>query len=1836
MAVKPFNSIEGFSVGGDGNIVVYANLDIVGNTITADGNLVGNGLVVNGISNLNDIGNVKIAGGTSGQAITTDGLGNLSFGNITVDTSPAPMPIVIDSGNTLTIPANYQGLFGYPLTVDGDLVVDGILIDVNDNSNGGGGGGSPGGSNTQVQYNDAGTFGGNSTFTFDDSTGILAAPNVVVTGNITPSANVTYSLGNNTHRFNDLYLSGSTITLGGATLSANSTSLVITNPQGGQFVVAGTTDTGTSSLANGNSNIRIAANSSIGFTANGTSNVFLVTKDGVSVTGNAGFTGNITTLADITALGELSAANITTGGSISATGDLSAGNLSITGSFEASGNLSGVNINTSGDLSVVGNANIASNAQVTGNAVVGLRLTVGSPIGAYKSDLYSNGYASLANLGVSGNISANNVTLSSNLSVAGTANIGTLLASGVNTLGNVNAANISATGNIIGANANLGNLVVANFFQGDGHLLSNITVEGGTSITNGNSNVSVAPNANVTFSVNGSSNVITVTDTDTYFDTNIIANQSIEASVIANGVTKMTIDGTGTWVAFNITGAANVLEVHDNFITVTGNSNLVGNTNVTGNINVSSGTIKSTGDILGQTLTANGIISTSGNINASNINAGNFVTANFLQGDGYLISNLTISAGSAITNGTSNVQVAPSANVTITAEGNANVVTVTGNGVIFDKQISGGLATFTTANVTGLNATSLFVQNELSVNSNITANGGAFYGNGLTINSGPGYAGSGSFEGNLSVGGQLFVTGYSNLGQLNVSSVTVHNNLGANGTISANYISASYNVTASNMSASGNLSVSGNTTLHATTVTGNITAGNINGGNLVTANYISGDGYLLSNLTVPAGTYLLNGTSNIYVDGSGNVRTSVDGTANVVVVTSTGANVSGTISASGNANVGNLGTAGRITATGNLNAGNIITAGIVSATGNGTFGNISATGNIVSANANLGNLVRANFFQGDGYLLSNLTVSAGSSITNGSSNVLVTTDSNVNITVNGTANVVQVTEGNVIVTGDLVATGVVEAASFANGSSNIAIADNGPINISINGVDGVVGITSSGVYSNVKLYALEGFSVAGNSNIGNLGLSGFITTPGNIAGGNVTISSDLTVSGQSNLAGLRTTGAITAIGNLSAGNIFTAGLSNVQTLYVGTGGANINGDTTITGNIGVTGNFTVTGNLNYQNVTDLVVGDPLIYIGEDNTSDLVDLGLVVSYDDGTYQHGGMARNHTDGVWKFFSNVIAEPTTVIDWANAVMAPVQTGNLTASNITATGNVNANYFNGNVVGNITGNVVISSSNTQVLFSDSGTVAGNTGFTFNKTTGAFVVPGNITGANLVTAGVVSATGNGTFGNVTATLYVGNLSGTGNSNVGNLGGTGIFATTLSATSNANIGNIGTAGLITATGNITGGNLVTSGLLTVTGNANIGNIGTAGLLTATGNITGGNLVTSGLLTVTGNATAGNIITAGIVSATGNGTFGNVTATLYVGNVSGTGNSNVGNLGVTGIFATTVSATGNANIGNIGTAGLITATGNITGGNVITTGLVTATGNLTAGNLVTGGLVSATGNGTFGNVSIVANVTTANLSVTGVSNLGAPANITITGGTSGYVLQTDGAGNLSWTAQSGGGGGSANIPIYDEGNLLTSAVGSMNFVGSGVTATNVGNAVTITIPGASSGLAAVTVDTFTGTGLQTAFTLSVAPDNINYTSVNIDGVDQLKSAYSVTGTTLTMVTAPSLGAHMDVTIISAVSSAQPSFTTRNYTGDGSTTTYTVTNGVTATGVLVMLNGIVQTPTTDYTVSGTTLTFGTAPSLGQAIQIRELGTVVANSSSGGASDARALGYSLVFGL
>ena len=65
-----------------------------------------------------------------------------------------------------------------------------------------------------------------------------------------------------------------------------------------------------------------------------------------------------------------------------------------------------------------------------------------------------------------------------------------------------------------------------------------------------------------------------------------------------------------------------------------------------------------------------------------------------------------------------------------------------------------------------------------------------------------------------------------------------------------------------------------------------------------------------------------------------------------------------------------------------------------------------------------------------------------------------------------------------------------------------------------------------------------------------------------------------------------------------------------------------------------------------------------------------------------------------------------------------------------------------------------------------------------------------------------------------------------------------------------------------------------------------------------------------------------------------------------------------------------------------------------------------------------------------------------------------------------------------------------------------------------------------------------------------------------------------------------------------------------YTAGTGTGDGSTTAFTINSGRAVADILVIVNGVVLVPTTDYTVSGTTLTFAAAPATGAEIQFRYL--------------------------
>ena len=132
-----------------------------------------------------------------------------------------------------------------------------------------------------------------------------------------------------------------------------------------------------------------------------------------------------------------------------------------------------------------------------------------------------------------------------------------------------------------------------------------------------------------------------------------------------------------------------------------------------------------------------------------------------------------------------------------------------------------------------------------------------------------------------------------------------------------------------------------------------------------------------------------------------------------------------------------------------------------------------------------------------------------------------------------------------------------------------------------------------------------------------------------------------------------------------------------------------------------------------------------------------------------------------------------------------------------------------------------------------------------------------------------------------------------------------------------NSGNITTPAVV-ATGNVTGGNIITAGIATATGNITGGNLNTAGQVVATGNITGGN--------VSGTAVTGTLATAAQPNVTSVGTL----TTLAV-----TGNVTSGNLQGTNVVGTLETAA-QPNVTSVGTLTSLDVTGNVGSGNVNTT------------------------------------------------------------------------------------------------------------------------------------------------------------------------------------------------------------------------------------------------------------------------------------------------------------
>lgn len=379
--------------------------------------------------------------------------------------------------------------------------------------------------------------------------------------------------------------------------------------------------------------------------------------------------------------------------------------------------------------------------------------------------------------------------------------------------------------------------------------------------------------------------------------------------------------------------------------------------------------------------------------------------------------------------------------------------------------------------------------------------------------------------------------------------------------------------------------------------------------------------------------------------------------------------------------------------------------------------------------------------------------------------------------------------------------------------------------------------------------------------------------------------------------------------------------------------------------------------------------------------------------------------------------------------------------------------------------GNGVPGGANSQVQFNDDGNFGGDAGFTYDRVNNILTVTGNIVSYDSTNSGTV-----------TSNNFVGNIL-----TVANINATRITATGNLSVGNASLGNLATAnfyvgngslltGIVAASGNysnfagtVTGSNqpnitaIGTLLNLSVTGNANVGNL--------SANLVNTNLIPSANVTYNlGNNTnrwkdlylAGNTIYLGdsVLTSNGsslivNGGSGNIIAN----NISTIPGANVIGQVPNALVSGTVYTNVQPNITSLGTLTSLTVNGNAVLGTV---------SNVHIQGGSSGQVLTTNGNGTLSWQSAPAATTasyvTANyqpnitstgtltvLTVEGESTLGPAGNIKISGGNTGYILSTDGSGNLSWTAPANGGGiGGTNTQVQFNNQGSFGADGNLTY------------------------------------------------------------------------------------------------------------------------------------------------------------------------------------------------
>ncbi len=222
------------------------------------------------------------------------------------------------------------------------------------------------------------------------------------------------------------------------------------------------------------------------------------------------------------------------------------------------------------------------------------------------------------------------------------------------------------------------------------------------------------------------------------------------------------------------------------------------------------------------------------------------------------------------------------------------------------------------------------------------------------------------------------------------------------------------------------------------------------------------------------------------------------------------------------------------------------------------------------------------------------------------------------------------------------------------------------------------------------------------------------------------------------------------------------------------------------------------------------------------------------------------------------------------------------------------------------------------------------------------------------------------------------------------------------------------------------------------------------------------------------------------------------------------------------------------------------------------------------------------------------------------------NLTSTSGNDNSTVQLTAGSNVTLTRNGAqevtiaASGGSQGITIQEEGSALSTLATTLNFTGDNVTASGTGATKTINVTGGA-GTVSVEKNIFTGDGSDTTFDASSTISNENNIQIYIDGVYQSKDTYSTSGVTVTFSSAPPTGANIEFMHYTSVTGV---IEVDNFTANGSTTAFTVSSSITSKNkTQIYIDGVYQNKST-YLVSGTTVTFNTAPSNGSKIDVVHL--------------------------